>query len=335
MGAWKASGYLLNYGASQPKTIYNLSWLEHTSQKSELHIETLLKHELNDEARMGFLASCWQDLKSFADLVGRLWPYNEFYTAAYEDHRLDLAMVLLRSLGQGEYSPSPAVFQHLCEPPSLAETGSSTTIGVLSCITLGLGYIVWYDPDVASKWYSAIRDTALRLDKSLLMPEQHLHGRGVIHFPYYQLFPPLTPFANMFVGSTLKYPGYHSDPKCRIQHMIGYRLAKCDRALQMWLEILQECGIDLLEYGRQERQILKDREDGCEFKIYGDVLREEWCFETENDVFEIRLIGFEYGTEPGDWKLWWSEPTDGLVGDFWKEMEPEPLRIPGSWDEDF
>lgn len=326
---------MLNYGASQPQTFDDRGWRKKEIQKDEFHIETLLKHELNDETRMSCLASCWQDLKSFTDLVGRLWPYNEFYTAAYEDHRLKLAIRLVESLEQSENSPSPAVFQHLCESPSLAEAGSSTTIKVLSCITLGLGYIVWYDPDVATKWYSAIRDTALRLDKSLLMPEQQLLGCGVIHISYHHLFPPLTMFTNMFLSSMSKFPGCNWDMKCRRQHKIVSRLANCERALQLWLNILQDCSIDLLEYGRQERQIPKDQEDGCEFRIFRDIWYDQPYMDTENGKFEVRLIGFEYGSEPGDWKLWWSEPTDGLVGDFWKEMEPEPLCIPGSWGEDF
>lgn len=283
---------------------------------------------------MSFLASCWQDLNSFTDLVGRLWPYNEFYTAAYEHHRLELASQLLGCLDQGGNSPSPAVFQHLCELPYFVRAGSSTTTDILSCVARGLSNIVWYDPDVASKWYSAIRETALRLDKSLVMPEQQF-GCGPIYFSNYQLSAPLTPFTDMFVGSLFRCPGENWHSKCARQHKIGSRLVHCDRALQMWLEILQECGIDLLEYGRQERRVLKDQEAGCEFRIYRDVWLEGPYWKTKNGSFEIRLIGFEYGKEPGDWKLWWSEPTDGLVGDFWKEMEPEPLCIPGSWDEDF
>lgn len=206
---------------------------------------------------------------------------------------------------------------------------------VLSCITWALGSIVWYEPGVARNWYSAIRDTALQLDKSLAMPERLLLGHGKIGRPFKPLFPTSTPFTEMLLGSMLLIPGYNTNPECARQHKIETRLAKCGRAVRLWLDILQECGVDLLEYGRQEKQRLENQENGCEFTIFRDVWHGGSYLDILNGEFEVRLIGFEYGREPGHWKLWWSEPTDSLVGNFWKDMEPEPLCIPGSWYEDF
>lgn len=332
--AWQACGYLLDYGAAQPDHAFNYR-RGYAGEGSETHIEALITHnEIDEKSQMICLPYLCQDLKSFTGLIDRIWPYNEFYTAALEDERLSLAMSLSTNLDTTWNPASPAIFQHLCESSSLADAGSSTTTKVLSCIAWGLGNIVWKDQDVASKWYNAIRDTALRLDKALVMPEQQLLGSELTAFSL-QLFTTPTPFTDMFSTSMHELPGYNSNRKFARQHKIESRLANCARAVQMWLNILQECGIDLLEYGRQERQRMKDQENGWAFRIWRDVWHEDPRTNNPNGQFEIRLIGFEYGKQPGDWKLWWSEPTDGLVGDFWKGMEPEPLCIPGSWDEDF
>lgn len=337
-GAWQASGYLLNYGAAQPDRKTFLQWRGCVREKSEPHLKALITHnEITDQVQITCLAYLSQDLNSFIHLIDRFWSYNEFYTAAFEDRRLRLAMTLFTCLGTTWISHYPAIFQHLCESSSLADAGRSTTTKVLSCIAFGLGTIVWQDRDVASKWYSAFRDVALRLDRVLIMPEQQLLGNPVLRFPPIQLFPTPTPFTDIFVTSMLPIPGYKFSPKLVRQHKIGYRLANCKRALYMWLEILQECGLDLLEYGRQEVQRLRDQENGWTFEISRDVWREAPSLYQgkPNGAFEVRLISFEYGRQLGDWKLWWSEPTDGLVGDFWKEMEPEQFHIPGSWDKDF
>lgn len=279
---------------------------------------------------MSCLTSCWDDLNSFTSLVGRLWPYGEFYTAAFDGRRLRLLSRLFVNMKVNP--PSPAVFQHLCGSTSFTEEGRSTITKVLSRIIWALGNSVWYSPDIASKWYSAIRDTVLHLDKASLMPEQQL--LEIQEIRTIELFPSPKPFTNMFLASMLALPGYMEDLQRARQHKIGSRLANCGRAIQMWLNVLQECGIDLKEYGRQERQRLRDQENGYEFRIYRDVWHESPCLSTQNGLFVVRLISFECGRQPGDWKLWWSEPTDGLVGDFWKGIEPEPFCIPGSWDED-
>lgn len=333
--ACRVSGYLVNCGVAQPLAItvgFGRS-SRYSGIENETFFEELLKYdELNDTLRMQCLASS-KNLDSFTYQVGRLWPYGEFYTEALEHQRLVLAATLV-NLSEGPWVPPSAIFQHLCESASLVGAGSSTTTKVLSCIAWGIGHTVWRGPDVEAEWYSAILDTVHRLDQFLVMPEQQLTGCGLVRFGNIRLSA-YTPFTDMFLGSMFQLPGRNGDSKRFRHHKIGSRLARCAKALQMWLKILQECGIDLSEYGRQEIRRLKDQEDGGVFNIYRDVWGENPYMQTLNGKFELRLIGFEYGNQPEDWKLWWSEPTDSLVGDFWKEVEPEPLCMPGSWDEDF
>lgn len=340
IGAWQASGYLLNHGAAQPAYIplgYRLR--EESEEKSEPYLKALItQNDINDIAQAILLPHLSRDLKSFTDLVDRTWADNEFYTAAFEHQRLRLAMTLFTGLDTTCNSHFPAIFQHLCRSSSVADAESSTNAKVLSCITWGLGNIIWKDQDVASKWYSAIRHTALRLEEAIIMPKTQLLGNDLFWFPSIQIFPTSTPFTDMFLPSMIMLPGYNKNPKRKRQHKIGSRLANCERSVRIWLGILQECGIDLLGYGRQERQRMKNQESGWVFNIWRDVWHESRFYRTyihPNSKFEVRLISFEYGRQPGDWKLWWSEPTDGLVGDFWKEMESDAFCIPGSWEQDF
>lgn len=335
-GSWQTSRYLLNYDADCDHAFSLASGYQASfSGKSKLYLEDFLKHcELSDKLRIGCLASCWDDLDFFTDLISRIWPYNEFYEAAVGDQRLSLAMAMLTNAGNEQPPPSPSIFNHLCESLSLAEVGSSTTAKILLYLALGLGHTVWHNPDVASKWYSAILNTVLRLNKALLMPKQQPLGNESFHMAWAQVFSTATPFTNLFLVSMLPLPDRNGDPKHARQHKIGSRLAKCEKAVQMWLNILQASGLDLVEYGKQERQRLKSQDNGGVFEIFRDVWHDRWSVHTTNGLFEVRLIGFEYGSKPRSWRLWWSEPTDELVGDFWRVMEPEPLRIPGSWDED-
>ncbi|KAF2967483.1 hypothetical protein GQX73_g6095 [Xylaria multiplex] len=91
---------------------------------------------------------------------------------------------------------------------------------------------------------------------------------------------------------------------------------------------LLQAGFDLQQYGIREKQQLQS-EDPQDFYVF-----EGYADDNFQRYKEIRLIAFTYGSEVEDWKLWWSEPTDEFVGDFWRQIDPEPLHIPGSWIDD-
>jgi hypothetical protein len=328
------SGYLLSQGAECDRA-FSKTHHEDTGIQSNAYLKDLLIHsELSDHVRITCLASYWGDINSFNNLVGRVWPYGQFYEAAFEDERLHLAMLLVVKVGGMLPSSSPSIFHHLCGTLSLEEASSTTAMKMLSCLAVGLGCIMWHDSDVASEWHSVILDIALRLNKAHVMPEQHPSGTEGFDLGFPRLSTTATPFTNLFLESMIALPGHNRNLTLARQHKIRGRLANCERAAQAGLKVLQKCGIDLKEYGKQEKQRLRDQERCCDFNIFRDFWYDYDRVRTMNSLFEIRLISFDYGSQPGDWKLWWSEPTDGLVGDFWREMDPEALYIPGSWNED-
>lgn len=323
-GAWQVSTYLLDYDAEY-NTHFDYGQHEIGTAKMGTHFENFLMHdELNEEVRITLMAHFPEDLNRYTNLVGRLWPDNGFYDAALEDRRFDLALSLLRSMDW----TSSAICRHLFSSISLPEASCEATRRVLSSLAQGLGQTVWHDPDSASQWQSLSLTIALQLNKAFMMPAQRSSTERMFLF---------SPLGNLLATSLYALPVPSSDRKRIRQHKMRGRLANCEKAARIWLNILYECGIDLLEYGKQEKQWLDEQERGCGFGTYRDGLQDESVDNKfVNGCFEIMLIGFKFGSQPEDWKLWWSEPTDELAGDFWREMDPEAvtLCIPGSWVED-
>lgn len=336
IGAWQVSSYLLDYGAEYDED-FIYGFLAITSVEDKPSFETFLMHnELSDDVRLALLASCCGSLGYFTEVISRVWPANDFYDGALEDERFNLALEALENIQFTLPSPSSAICQHLCASLSLTEAGTSTTTKILASVAGALGQLVWCDPDFASEWLSVLLDIALRVNKAFMMPAQQSFESESYYLRWFPLFSGTKPFTNLFLVSMAANPHREQFLKpARPGHKIKDRLANCERAAHMWLTILQECGIDLVEYGKQEKQWLDNKESGCDFRIFRDVWWDD-RHETPNGQFEVRLISFKYGSSPGDWKLWWSEPTDELVGDFWREMELEErsLYIPGSWVED-
>jgi hypothetical protein len=107
-------------------------------------------------------------------------------------------------------------------------------------------------------------------------------------------------------------------------------------ALLAWLEVLKNFGVDLEAYGRKEASILS-REDiewsGREIFLYRRDAYNAYNAYYHPYGLYLRLIGFEFGPNPEDWKFWFSDPTDQLVGDFWDMVEHPERSMPGAWDE--
>ena len=92
-----------------------------------------------------------------------------------------------------------------------------------------------------------------------------------------------------------------------------------------YLTTIRAGGVDLAEYGLQEQKLYRDVDIDKEFLVsssYRNRLRR----------FVVRLIGFTYGPTPEDWKVWFSEPTDIYVGEFWHGIENPWEHISGAWE---
>ena len=91
-------------------------------------------------------------------------------------------------------------------------------------------------------------------------------------------------------------------------------------SLHIWITILYNAGVNLVEYGRREQLIWQSF----------DVIR-EWGTPLDNYENRFRFVGFTYGRLPNDWRIWLNEPTDQYVGDFWMMLDKRIDIMPGTW----
>jgi hypothetical protein len=109
------------------------------------------------------------------------------------------------------------------------------------------------------------------------------------------------------------------------------RVDVLDVLLVSWLADLTACGVDLLQYGETEKLV---HDQGVVCKDFKPVC--SWIEEVDYEEYYVatrRLISFSYGPRPGDWKMWWSESTDGFAGEYWAMVEYPIEMMPGSWVE--
>ncbi|KAI0457978.1 hypothetical protein F5B21DRAFT_462394 [Xylaria acuta] len=101
---------------------------------------------------------------------------------------------------------------------------------------------------------------------------------------------------------------------------------KMKTTLTWWLEDLAACRVNLIEYGRKERRIFHRNQKLKQAYYYcGCRIRDE---QSSEYTFEgtIRVVDFEYGAKPSDWRLHWDMEVERYVGDFWSSVENKPLH---------
>jgi hypothetical protein len=127
-------------------------------------------------------------------------------------------------------------------------------------------------------------------------------------------------FELLDAGVDLHKVGGHSTPFAAF--LFGYfrsgardaSLRTCNAALKIWLEDLQTAGLDLKEFGQIEERMLRSG-------VFDKQLDSMAGWYTGRP----RLIGFTYGSSPGEWRLWISEGQEILVGDFWRLIKRQTL----------
>jgi hypothetical protein len=102
--------------------------------------------------------------------------------------------------------------------------------------------------------------------------------------------------------------------------------------LRIFLRDLEDSGIDLLEYGRREKELHHLEVINKEFRYRYRLKhltngRQHYVFP------RWHLVGFSYGLSIQDWQFWGSEPTDAFAGDFWYMVEHPWESMPGAWNE--
>jgi hypothetical protein len=100
--------------------------------------------------------------------------------------------------------------------------------------------------------------------------------------------------------------------------------------LRIWLEQLRHSGIDLRRYGRKEKSLWKDPRVNREWKYYEFGENGEWT----GNAPRLRLINFNYGPEPGDWRFWIEPVLPSYFMQFWEMVDHPERAMPGAWEEE-
>ena len=123
----------------------------------------------------------------------------------------------------------------------------------------------------------------------------------------------MTPMWDLLYG--LCYPTWYEQVQVNLQH-----------AIMSWISTLSDFGVDLREYGLQERSTWKPVEISTKFIHSGPLdLFSDYYFGNR------RLINFDYGPSPKDWRIWENEPTDEFAGEFWLMLDKKEEIMPGTW----
>ncbi|KAF5491482.1 hypothetical protein CGCS363_v011161 [Colletotrichum siamense] len=108
-------------------------------------------------------------------------------------------------------------------------------------------------------------------------------------------------------------------------------------AITHWATILHVSGIDLLDYGRRERNYYQKLGWCVSGKT---VSREDSEGYMTGIPYTCSLLGITYGSLPSQWKLWWAPNINNYAADFWNLVEgsnfnSSGFNVPGGWMDDF
>lgn len=125
--------------------------------------------------------------------------------------------------------------------------------------------------------------------------------------------------------------------------------------IHQWLVLLESAGVDLLEYGKRERLILRDLENNTKGAFDADAIQDSRRIRRhpmvkgeplpkvhrisrtirrgENYWLPFRIIDIQIGSSPSDWSLKWAPEFEFMACQFWESIENQETVMPGSWVE--
>ncbi len=79
--------------------------------------------------------------------------------------------------------------------------------------------------------------------------------------------------------------------------------------VEEWLEVLEEAGVDLVEYGRREKELFQQNKWRQPYNYFS----------------------FVYGPKPSDWRFWRIPLLNDGFQEFWEMTEHPERAMPGAW----
>jgi hypothetical protein len=108
----------------------------------------------------------------------------------------------------------------------------------------------------------------------------------------------------------------------------AYPRTDLGKAMTIYITALYNSGVNLEEYGVRESMTWKPLE------FHEGLVEAPRDYDYSDYYFgRRRLLSFNYGPYPEDWRIWENEPTDEFAGDFWLMIDRKEEVMPGTWIE--
>lgn len=294
--------------------------------------QLITKADENDALLLSLLGHWKGSPLSLTNLRRSLWSDEEYYSEAFLKKRMQITTCLvLYGPVYGKQSTEIITTARF----ALEQSGSWTKTPLDTSFSTNHGETLFHglagvigllgDQQPVEEWLRLITEVVGQSTSLVHLCQASARSRGPdLETPLLRLiqrsFDPKWPFCCQMEdrGSVLK------------------RIQRCERTISTWLDSLRAAGVDLVKYGQEERQRRLNefgirREFGLEPSCHDENGHNWWGY--------VRLIKFDFGECPSQWKFWWSEMTDKFAGDFWHMIEEQAissLKVPGAWvDDDF
>lgn len=304
-------------------------WQRRAQDEENMYqLQTLLKKDnFGDHARFQLFGNFHGDVLSFDSARRQIWPDEQFYSDSFRNHRIQFAWALALSSNP----LAPMFFRRVLSPDGILRAHDVYTgrlrLGycndtLVHALARGVGSTAWHDRETSRQWALVAAD--------MLPFVQNYHELApVIQWDGFRT--PL--FTSLFI-SLLPWPSTKAHDSNRTMSLVR-RFHYVESGMKAWLQVLKDASIDLQKYGERETELFNSEFYERNFPMYsvsdGD---EVYC--NNYMRLDLVLIGFQYGQEVSDWKLWWLEHTDAYVGDFWGAIESSvesiDQRMPGAWN---
>ncbi|CAG7557100.1 unnamed protein product [Fusarium equiseti] len=201
------------------------------------------------------------------------------------------------------------------------------------------GWAMWKLSPFNDSWSHLVEQVASVATLEELSAVETVQPWDIYHVPTWKGTPLLS-----VIGGALCY----LSPDIEFFHW-DTALQKC---IQEWVSILQQSGVDLVTYGKQEAivisQDLRSAFDSNAIEASRNVIRDSMPVQSEEVAFPrlgrddrkrwnhnnwvpIRLLDLEFGPDPGDWRIVWVPEFEWMANEFWQLIEKESIIMPGTW----
>jgi hypothetical protein len=237
--------------------------------------------------------------------------FFEFFQPVFSPKHSELDICERLDYGRVQWNYEDDVLRHL-----LFHEGIATTEQIQAIEKSGIGplNLVAYGYCQDHNIYGHVR-TLRTLVREMVGLGADLHFEQKPHaLPRHMRGAEGYPFSTPFFGVLIP------DNRYSYQHECSRNLKKqIKETMLCWLQDLQICGIDLEQYGKNEKKVFRKHK----------ILRERWypCDQW------MQLSEFKYGPEPEDWILEWDLLPEDYAGNFWCFVEEQLHNpgLPGSW----